>query len=118
MTASHPLNFPHYFINLTTPSFYPREALYQDETFFIVKNDSDSSPSILHHVNSFLLALAGVGQWIECRLRTKESRVRFPVRARAWVAGQVPSGAHVRDNHTLIFLTLSFSFSSPLSKNK
>ena len=32
------------------------------------------------------LGLAGVPQWTE-------SLVRFPVRAHAWVAGQVPSGA-------------------------
>ena len=37
------------------------------------------------------LALAGVAQWIECRLRTKGLQVQFPVRAHAWVTGQVPS---------------------------
>ena len=42
----------------------------------------------------------------------------FPVRAHAWVAGQVPSGGHMRGNHTLIFLSLSFFLPSPLSKNK
>ena len=43
-------------------------------------------------------------------LRTKRSLVRFPVRAHAWVAGQVPSGVHVRGNPTLIFSpSLSFS---------
>ena len=35
-------------------------------------------------------ALAGVAQWIELGLGTKGSLVRFTVRARAWVAGQVP----------------------------
>ena len=43
--------------------------------------------------NKMFLALAGVAQWIEGRpagLRTKGSLVRFPVRAYAWVAGQVP----------------------------
>ena len=33
--------------------------------------------------------LAGVAQWIEHWHRTKESPVRFPVRAHAWVASQV-----------------------------
>ena len=51
-------------------------------------------------------------------LRTKGSLVRFPVRECAWVAGQVPSRACARGNHTLMFLTLSFSLPSPLSKNK
>ena len=51
-------------------------------------------------------------------LRNGRSLVRFPVRAHAWVAGQVLSGGHVRGNHTLMFLSLSFSFPSLLSKNK
>ena len=49
-------------------------------------------------------------------LQTKGSLVRFPVRAHAWVAGQVPSRGCMRGNHTLMFLSLSFSFLSPLSK--
>ena len=53
--------------------------------------------------------LAGVAQWIEHGLQTKGSLVRFPVRAHAWVAGQVPSGGHVRGNHILMFLSLFFS---------
>ena len=63
-------------------------------------------------------ALAGVAQWIERGLRIKGSPVQFPVRAHAWVADQVPGGGHVRGNHTLMFLSLSFSFLSPFSKNK
>ena len=65
-----------------------------------------------------MLFLAGIAQWIEPRLRTRESLVRFPVRAHAWVVGQVPSGGHVKGNHTLMFLSLSFSLPSPLSKNE
>ena len=37
-------------------------------------------------------------------LWTKGSLVRFPVRAHAWVAGQVLGWGHVRGNHTLMFL--------------
>ena len=51
-------------------------------------------------------------------LRTKELLVQFPVRAHAWVEGQVSSQGHVRGNHTLMFLSLSFSLPSSLSKNK
>ena len=58
----------------------------------------------IHHT-----ALAGVAQWIECGLLTEGSPVQLPIRAHAWVASQVPSGGHVRGNHTLMFL----SFSSP-----
>ena len=65
-----------------------------------------------------ILAPAAVAQWIERGLRTKESLVQFPVRAHAWVVGQVPSRECARGDHTLMFLSLSFSFPSPLSKNK
>ena len=51
-------------------------------------------------------------------LQTKGLPVWFPVRAHAWVVGQVPSRGHVESNHTLMFLSLSFSLPSPLSKNK
>ena len=63
-------------------------------------------------------ALAGVAQRIEHGFRTKGSLVRFPVRAHAWVVGQAPHRGHVRGNHILIFLSLSFSFRSSLPKNK
>ena len=65
------------------------------------------------------LALAGVAQsGLSAGLQTKGLLVQFPVRAHAWVAGQLPSGRHVRGNHTLMFLSLSFSLPSPLSENK
>ena len=63
-------------------------------------------------------ALAGVAQWIEHRLWTNRLSVQFPVRAHACVAGQVTSGSHMRGNHTLMYLSFSFSFPSTLSKNK
>ena len=49
-------------------------------------------------------------------LPTKGSSVRFPVRAPAWVAGQIPSRGLAKSNHTLMFLSLSFSPPFPLSK--
>ena len=45
-------------------------------------------------------------------LQTGWSPVWFPVRAHAWVVGQVPSWGHV------MFLSLSFSLPWPLSKKK
>ena len=63
-------------------------------------------------------ALAGVAQWIKRGLRTKGSPVQFPVRAHAWAAGQVPNEGHVRGNHTLMFLSLSFSLLLSLKINK
>ena len=58
------------------------------------------------------LAQAGVAQWIEHRLWTKVLPIPFPVRAHAWVAGHVPNGGHMRGNHILMFLSLSFPFPS------
>ena len=51
-------------------------------------------------------------------LGTKGLLVQFPVRAHAWVAGQVSSGGRMRGNHALMFLYFSFFLLSPLSKNK
>ena len=64
-----------------------------------------------------LLPWLGWLSGLSTRLGTKGSPVGFPVRTHAWVAGQVPSGECKRGNHTLMFLSFSFSFPSPLSKN-
>ena len=53
-------------------------------------------------------ALAGVAQWIECTLGTRQSPVQFTVRAHAWVAGQVPRMGCTKGNHALIFPLLLF----------
>ena len=55
---------------------------------------------------------------LSASLQTKVLPVRFPVRAHDWVAGQVPRRGCVRSNHTLMFLSLSFSLPFPLSKNE
>ena len=52
-----------------------------------------------------LLWLVGLSG-LSIGLQTTGSLVRFPVRALAWVAGQVPSRGRVRGNHTLTFLSL------------
>ena len=49
----------------------------------------------------YCLALAGAVQWLCAGLQIKETLVQFLVRARAWVAGQVPSWGHARDATTL-----------------
>ena len=43
---------------------------------------------------------------LSASLSTKGASVGFPVRAHAWVAGQVPSSGCARGNHTLMFLSL------------
>ena len=50
-------------------------------------------------------------------LQTERLLVRFPVRACAWVVGQVPSRGCMTGNHPLMFLS-SFSLPSPLKINK
>ena len=44
---------------------------------------------------------------LSASLQTKGSWVQFPVRAQAWVAGQVPSRECERGNHTVMFLLVS-----------
>ena len=53
---------------------------------------------------------------LSASLRTQGPPVWFPVRAHAWVTGQVPSRGRSTSNHTWIFLSLSFPLPSPLSK--
>ena len=55
---------------------------------------------------------------LSASLQTKTLLVQFPVREHAWVVGQVPSVGYERGNHTLMFLSLSFSLPSAFSKNK
>ena len=59
-------------------------------------------------------ALAGVAQWIECQPVNQMVTSLIPSQGTC----QVPSGEHVRGNHTLMFLSLFFPLTSPLSKNK
>ena len=53
---------------------------------------------------------------VSASLWTKGSQVQFPVRAHAWVAGQVPSKRCMTGDHALMFLFLSFSLPSSLKK--
>ena len=62
----------------------------------------------------WLAWLCGLG----ASLRTKGFAVRFPVRAHARVAGQVPSRGCERGNHVSTFLSLSPSFPLSLKINK
>ena len=58
-------------------------------------------------------ALAGV---IECWPVKQWVASSIPSQGTCLGAGQVPSRGCVRGNHTLMFLSLSFSLPSPLSK--
>ena len=68
-------------------------------------------------------ALAGVAQWTECWPVNQRSPVRFLIRTHTWIAGRVTSWGLARGNTStylshMMFLPLSFSLPSPLSKNK
>ena len=71
------------------------------------------------HFSKAKSALTAVAQWIEHRpANQRVTSSIFQYRAHAWVVGQVPSMEHVRCNHKLMFLFLSFSLPLPFSKNK
>ena len=62
------------------------------------------------HLKKCHRALAGVAQWTEHWPANQSITGWFPVRARAWVVGQVSSRERQRGNHTLMFLShLPFS---------
>ena len=63
-------------------------------------------------------ALAGVAQWMERWLANQRVAGSIPSQGTCLDWGPGPSWGHMRDNHTLMFLSLSFSLPSPLSKNK
>ena len=63
-------------------------------------------------------ALAGVAQWIEHGPANQSVAGSIPSQGTCLGAGQVPSEGRGRGNQTLMFLSPSFSFPSPLSKNK
>ena len=73
---------------------------------------SASNIDVKVEVGPWLVQLSGLST---C-LRAKMSPAGFPVRARAWVVGQVPSRGRVRDNHTLMFLSLSVFLPFPSLK--
>ena len=47
------------------------------------------------------MALAGVVKWVECGPVNQGLPVQFPVRAHAWVVGQVPGWGGAQEETTL-----------------
>ena len=69
--------------------------------------------------NALRKALAGVAQWIEYWPVKLGVAGSIPSQGTCLGCGQGPQwGAYSRGNHTLIFLSLSFSLPSPLKINK
>ena len=88
-------------------------------TIWAMQNAANKLMKLLnyYYLKKIQLWLVSLSGW-SATLQTEKLLVQFLVRTHAWVAGQVPSWGRVRGNHTLMFLSLSFSFPSPLSKNK
>ena len=63
-------------------------------------------------------ALAGVAQWIERPPSNQRVAGSIPSQGTCLGCRPGPSEGHMRGNHTLMFLSFSFSLPSPLSKNK
>ena len=59
-----------------------------------------------------------MAQWTECWPVNQRVASSIPSQGTCLVVGQVPSWGCGRGNHILMFLSLSFSLPSPLSKNK
>ena len=76
-----------------------------------------SEEAVMRHILKSLPWLVWLSG-LSAGLQTEILLVQISVRAHAWVEGWVPGWGHVRGNHTLMFLSLSVSFPSPLSKNK
>ena len=76
-------------------------------------NSKENAASLKNTFGPWLVGLSG----LSADQGTKGLPVGFPVRVHAWVVGQVPSRGYVRGIHTLMFLSLSFSLPSPLSKS-
>ena len=95
--------------------WYPGQ--YQSTDILIKERKGEMKQRIVFlkkSVSPWLVWLSGlsVGLW------TERSMVWFPVNTHTWVVGQVPIGGRVWGNHTFMFLSLSFSFPSSLSKHK
>ena len=83
--------------------------------FFVFKKAYLKNFDILCEIvfnNKYSWALAGVAQWIECQPVNQRVASSIPSQVTSLIAGQIPSGGCSRDNHTLMFLSLSFSLHS------
>ena len=77
----------------------------------------DPKPMVaLHFKTPQVLSLAGVAQRIECWPMNLKITSSIPSQGTCRVVGQVPSRGLMRGNHTLMFLSLSFSLPFSLKK--
>ena len=65
----------------------------------------------------FSIAVAGIAQWIERQLANRKVPGSIPSRGTCLSGGPGPSWGHVRGKESM-FLSISFSLPSFLSKNK
>ena len=70
------------------------------------------------HLETVILTLAGVAQWIERRPANQRVSGSIPSQGTCLGCQPGPQWVACKRNHTLMFLSLSLSLPSPLSKNK
>ena len=63
-------------------------------------------------------ALAGMAQWIELQPANQRVTGSIPSQGTCLIVAKVPKKGHRRGNHTLMFLSLSFSLLSLSKVNK
>ena len=76
------------------------------------------TPSTEVYKNAQKVTLAGVTQWIECQPANQRVTSSIPTQGTYLGCRTDGQQGHMRGNHTLMFLSLSFFLPSPLSKNK
>ena len=75
------------------------------------------APTLMVKISSAYYALAGVAQWIKCQPANQRVICSIPSQGTCLGCGPGPPvERHMRGNHTMIFLSLSFSLPSLLSK--
>ena len=69
-------------------------------------------------IKNLYFALVGAAQWTECRPANQRVTGLIPSQGTCLGCGPGPQWGRARGNHTVMFLSLSFSLFSLFSKNK
>ena len=83
-------------------------SLYQAQTIFLCGLEETTVQ------NSQGIAPASEAQWIECRPASQRVAGSIPSQGTCLACGPGLSRGRIRGNHTMMFLSLSFSLPSPL----
>ena len=93
--------------------------IYLDEIYWGTHlSQLNSCDEAITWINKWDWALAGVAQWTECWPVNQRVTGSIPSQGTCLISGQFLSRGCTRGTHTLMFVSLSFSLLSSLSKNK